>query len=186
VHRRNEAREDEPSEPEAAIYGSLLVPIGLLWVAARHGGIVAVEADLDEAAFAWEVARRCGAPVRFAPGALSASFAQLHEYFAGTRRRFDLTLDFGPMSDFRRRVLEATVAIPWGETRTYGEIARVVGRPGAARAVGTAMATCPMSIVIPCHRVVRADGSPGAYSNTGGACAAAQKRILLRLEGVPL
>ena len=104
---------------------------------------------------------------------------QLAAYFAGTLREFTLPVDLAAASDFTRRVLEATARIPYGETRTYGEIAAAIGMPGATQAVGNALGANPVPIVVPCHRVVRADGSMGWF--TGGAHI---KRALLDLEGV--
>lgn len=102
---------------------------------------------------------------------------QLDEYFAGRRDVFDLPLE-PDGSAFQRRVWRLLAAIPHGETRTYGELAQQLGRPGAARAVGRANATNPLPIVVPCHRVVGADGTL-----TGFAGGVEFKRRLLRLEG---
>ena len=88
---------------------------------------------------------------------------QLDEYFAGTRRDFDVPLDWSLTHGFPRAALQAVCDIPYGETAAYGEVAIRAGSPGAARAVGTACATSPFSIVVPVHRVVRADGSLGRY-----------------------
>lgn len=88
---------------------------------------------------------------------------QLDEYFAGERREFDLALDWRLVRGFTRAALEAVREIPYGETAGYGEVAAHAGSPRAARAVGTACATTPFSIVVPVHRVVRADGSIGEY-----------------------
>lgn len=88
---------------------------------------------------------------------------QLDEYFDGDRRAFDLTLDWRLVRGFTRAALEAVCDIPYGETAGYGEVAIAAGSPRAARAVGTACATTPFSIVVPVHRVVRADGSLGEY-----------------------
>lgn len=88
---------------------------------------------------------------------------QLDEYFAGERQAFDLPLDWRLVRGFTRDALEAVVEIPYGETAGYGEVAAHAGSPRAARAVGTACATTPFSIVVPVHRVVRADGSIGEY-----------------------
>jgi len=88
---------------------------------------------------------------------------QLDEYFVGERREFDLALDWRLVRGFTRAALEAVREIPYGETAGYGEVAVTAGSPGAARAVGTACATTPFSIVVPVHRVVRADGSIGEY-----------------------
>ncbi len=108
--------------------------------------------------------------------ALLAARDQLLAYLEGRRRRFSLTLSPGG-SDFQREVWSALLRIPWGETRTYGELARRLGREGAARAIGTANGANPLPLLIPCHRVVAASGL-GGYS--GGL---ALKRWLLELEG---
>lgn len=102
---------------------------------------------------------------------------QLGEYFAGQRRHFDLPLRFG--ADFRGQVLRAISEIPYGHTASYGEVAEEIGHPGAARAVGTVCRTNPCVLVVPCHRVVRADGALGQYASPGGT---ADKRFLLALE----
>lgn len=104
---------------------------------------------------------------------------QLADYFAGTLREFTVPVDLAAASEFTRRVLEATARIPYGETRTYGEIAMAIGSPGATQAVGNALGANPIPIVIPCHRVIRADGSMGWF--TGGPHI---KRKLLDIEGV--
>lgn len=102
---------------------------------------------------------------------------QLNEYFAGQRTRFDLELDFVG-SDFQRDVWAALLTIPFGETRSYGEIARLVGKPAAVRAVGAANGRNPISIIAPCHRVIGASGSLTGFA--GGLQA---KQFLLALEG---
>lgn len=89
--------------------------------------------------------------------------AQLDEYFAGERRTFDVGLDWRLVRGFTRAALEATLDIPYGEVASYGEVALMADAPRAARAVGTACASSPFSIVVPVHRVVRADGSIGEY-----------------------
>jgi len=88
---------------------------------------------------------------------------QLDDYFAGERRRFDVSLDWRLVQGFTRAALEATLEVPYGEMASYGEVAILAGAPRAARAVGTACARSPFSIVVPVHRVVRADGSIGEY-----------------------
>jgi len=102
---------------------------------------------------------------------------QLDEYFAGERRDFDIALDWRLVRGFTRAALEAVREIPYGETAGYGEVAVSAGRPRAARAVGTACATTPFSIVVPVHRVVRADGSIGEYGGHPEV-----KAFLLELE----
>jgi len=107
--------------------------------------------------------------------------AELDEYFAGRRRRFTMPIDLSSVrSAFHRNVLETLAAqVSFGETVTYGELAVMAGRPGTARAVGTAMATDPVPIGVPCHRVLAAGGRVGGYG--GGVV---MKRALLALEGV--
>ena len=107
---------------------------------------------------------------------------QLDEFFAGRRTEFDVAVDLDAteLSDFQRHVLVTVRAeVPYGETATYGEVAELAGRPGAARAVGTAMARCPVPLFVPCHRVVAAGGI-GGYG--GGPQGIALKRALQDLE----
>lgn len=101
---------------------------------------------------------------------------QLDAYFAGDRTDFDLQLDLGG-SEFQRRVWKALLTIPYGETRSYGEIAQQIGAAGAARAVGLANGRNPISIIVPCHRVIGAGGSLTGY---GGGLD--KKRTLLQIE----
>lgn len=103
---------------------------------------------------------------------------QLREYFDGKRRVFDLQYALEG-TDFERTVWQALLTIPYGETRTYGELARQLGRPSAARAVGRANGLNPISLFVPCHRVIGASGKLTGYA--GGLAA---KECLLRLEGV--
>ncbi|MCC5888710.1 MAG: methylated-DNA--[protein]-cysteine S-methyltransferase [Gammaproteobacteria bacterium] len=111
---------------------------------------------------------------------LAAARGQLEEYFAGARQRFDLPL--APRgTPFQLAVLNALAEIPFGVTRTYGEIARRLGQPTASRAVGAANGRNPLAIVLPCHRVIGSDGSLTGYA--GGLAA---KRWLLRHEGVAI
>ncbi len=105
---------------------------------------------------------------------------QLDEYFRGARRSFDVPLDFALVEGFRRRVLELLCQVPFGELVSYGELARRAGRPQAARAVGAAMRQNPIPILVPCHRVVAADGSLGGF-----AVGLDAKRHLHAIEGVP-
>jgi len=107
---------------------------------------------------------------------LRPAIEQLEEYFAGARTRFELSL-VPPGTAFQKKVWGALVRIPFGGTATYGEIARAVGRPDASRAVGGANHRNPIAIIIPCHRVIGADGSMTGY---GGGLP--RKRLLLELE----
>ncbi len=108
-----------------------------------------------------------------------AWLAHLQAYFAGKHHAFPLPIAWQILSPFQRRALQAVFAIPYGETRTYGEIATQIGQPGAARAVGRAVATNPMPIVIPCHRVISASGKLHGFSGPGGL---RTKARLLALE----
>lgn len=111
------------------------------------------------------------------PRVLAPVAAQLDEYFAGERRVFGLSLDLGG-TPFQRRVWEALREIPYGSTIAYGELARCVERPDSVRAVAAAVGRTPVPIIVPCHRVVGADGSLTGY---GGGLP--RKRALLELEG---
>ena len=102
---------------------------------------------------------------------------EIEEYFAGNRRGFDLPLDFALSSGFRQVVQRHLSDIAYGHTESYKDVAEIVGNPRAVRAVGTACATNPLPVVVPCHRVLRTDGTLGGY--VGGAEA---KAILLNLE----
>ena len=110
---------------------------------------------------------------------LDAAQAQLAEYFAGRRRAFELPLDPPTMTEFRAAVHAQLTEIGYGETVTYRDVAKMLGRPGATRAVGSACGANPLLIVRPCHRVLRSDGGLGGYA--GGLAA---KRFLLALEDI--
>jgi methylated-DNA-[protein]-cysteine S-methyltransferase len=109
--------------------------------------------------------------------------AQVRAYLAGERDTIDAPVDWTVLEPFQADVLRLVVAIPAGETRTYGQLAAALGRPGGARAVGRANAMNPMPLVLPCHRVVAADGGMGGYSGPGGV---ETKAWLLRREGAAL
>ena len=115
-----------------------------------------------------------------APGSvLAEAVRQLEQYFGGSRRDFDLPFDIEG-SEFERRVLEELVRVPYGTTVGYGELADLAGYPGAARAVGSVMRNNQLMIVLPCHRVIGADGSLRGYGGLG--CGLDNKRWLLELE----
>ena len=116
-----------------------------------------------------------------APGhpTLRAAAAQLAEYFAGQRQQFALPLDLRRGTEFQRAVWQTLLSIPFGQTTHYGALAARIGRPRAVRALGAAVGRNPISIIVPCHRVIGADGSLTGYA--GGLD---RKTTLLRLEGV--
>jgi len=109
---------------------------------------------------------------------LAQAVAQLREYFAGERTTFDLPLDLQGGTPFQQSVWQALLAIPRGGTTSYGLLSQRIGRPAAVRAVGAAVGRNPLSVVVPCHRVLGADGSLTGYA--GGL---ARKTALLQLEG---
>lgn len=108
---------------------------------------------------------------------LHAAAAELDEYFAGALREFTVPIDWRQVDGFTAEALRTVMTIPYGETAAYGEVAILAGRPRAARAVGTACARSPWSIIVPVHRVVRADGLVGPYGNNPET-----KRFLINLE----
>jgi methylated-DNA-[protein]-cysteine S-methyltransferase len=121
--------------------------------------------------------------VKFAPRRVAEMADQLRDYLKGQRREFTIPIDWSVLRPFQQSALQATFAIPFGETRTYGELAHQIGHPRAARAVGRAEATNPMPLIIPCHRVVGADGKLHGY---GGGEGLPTKEWLLKLEGAVL
>ncbi|ONK09885.1 methylated-DNA--[protein]-cysteine S-methyltransferase [Streptomyces sp. MP131-18] len=159
-------------------YRTVDTPVGSLLLAATERGLVRVAfAVQDHEAVLADLAERVSPRILAAPARLDAAGRQLDEYFAGRRTRFDLPLDLALAKGFRREVLAQLPRIAYGSTESYARVAAAAGSPRAVRAVGTACATNPLPLVIPCHRVVRSDGSAGGYA--GGAAA---KHHLLALE----
>lgn len=170
--------------PGTISYASLESPLGTVWLAATSRGLARVSSGSNELEFTFELEREFGTAPVWDPDGLEPMIRQLDEYFAGDRTVFDLPLDLSRASEFQRAVLETVRQVPYGEVQSYGEIAFAVGKPRAARAVGGVMATNPISIVIPCHRIVRSDGSHGEYAFRAlGAHGATMKEVLLQLEG---
>lgn len=153
-------------------------PVGALLLAATSEGLVRVafEGEGHDAVLGL-LAERISSRILLAPSRLDAPARQLGEYFDGVRRQFDLALDLRLARGFRRLVLDHLRAIPYGTTSSYATVAAAAGSPAAVRAVGSACATNPVPVVVPCHRVVRSDGAIGQY--LGGVDA---KKALLALE----
>ena len=159
-------------------YRTLDTPVGPLLLAATAQGLVRVAFEREDFdAVLAALASRVSPRVLEAPRRLDEAAVELEEYFTGTRRRFDLPLDRALSTGFREKVQRVLPRIDYGSTRSYKEIAELVGSPRAVRAVGTACATNPLPIVVPCHRVLRTDGALGGY--VGGLDA---KTALLTLE----
>lgn len=159
-------------------YRTIDTPVGPLLLAATETGLVRVAFEREGFDAVLEsLADRISPRVLEAPRRLDTAAAELDEYFAGTRRAFDLVLDRRLSSGFRGEVQRYLPHIGYGRTQTYAEVAEHVGNPRAVRAVGSACATNPLPVVVPCHRVLRSDGSLGGY--LGGLEA---KTTLLGLE----
>jgi methylated-DNA-[protein]-cysteine S-methyltransferase len=153
--------------------------LGDVWLAVSENGLVAVEYPAIQPDFVAYLEKRYGNGIEFAPEKVREAVEQLREYAAGKRREFTMPIDWSVLNAFQQKALKITFAIPYGETRTYKEIAIALGNPLAARAVGRAQATNPMPIVLPCHRVVGSDGKLHGY---GGGEGMSTKAWLLTLE----
>lgn len=147
--------------------------------AAGNGGLKRLMLPGRPTADAQAVARRHWPGAEYVPNLLPRFQAQLQRFFDGCPVAFRVRLDLSGRTDFQRDVLLACAAIPFGETLTYGQLAELVGHPGAARAVGSVMASNLIPIVIPCHRVVAANRQLGGFSAPGGTDT---KKRLLQLE----
>lgn len=159
-------------------YRTVDTPVGSLLLAATDRGLVRVAyAREDHELVLRSLSERLSPRILNAPKRLDATARELDEYFAGIRTGFDLPLDFSLSKGFRRTVLAHLTGIAYGHTESYAQVALATGSPRAVRAVGSACATNPLPLVVPCHRVVRSDGSFGGYA--GGPDA---KQALLALE----
>lgn len=157
--------------------------IGTIWVAASDDGLVGVSLWDEPDRFFAEVSHRTGdAPhMNDQPGQhVETALAELTAYLRGELREFKTPIEWDILKPFQRAVLEQVAAVPYGKTASYGSIAERIGRPGAVRAVGRANATNPVPILIPCHRILGADGKLHGYGARGGL---ETKAWLLRLEG---
>jgi methylated-DNA-[protein]-cysteine S-methyltransferase len=180
LHARLAAAADRDDVLDVA-YRAVDSPVGSLLIAATPVGLVRLAFGREgHDAVLQNLSDRVSSRLLHAPARLDAVAHQLDEYFSGRRHSFDVPLDWQLSKGFRRTVLgHLAVDIDYGTTASYGTLARLSGSPKAVRAVGTTCATNPIPVVVPCHRVVRADGTLGGYR--GGPAA---KRALLDLEGV--
>ncbi|MDP9868389.1 MULTISPECIES: methylated-DNA--[protein]-cysteine S-methyltransferase [Streptosporangium] len=162
-------------------YRTLDTPVGPLLLAATERGLVRVAyAREDHDKVLQQLAGSLSPRLLRAPARLENATRQIEEYFTGRRNLFDLPLDLCLAHGFRRTVLTHLSEIGYGATASYAAVAAAAGSPKAVRAVGTACATNPLPVIVPCHRVVRSDGTLGQY--VGGTDA---KKVLLALEATP-
>lgn len=155
-------------------------PLGSVLVVAGPGGVERICLPGSDRIAAVAAAAQRSPEGELRPDEVAVQAAtELGEYFAGDRRSFDVPVDLDSLRGFRRAVIEAAAGIPFGQTRSYGELASAAGSPGAVRAAGSAMGANPVPLIVPCHRVIRADGSFGQYG--GGE---PTKRWLLEFERV--
>jgi methylated-DNA-[protein]-cysteine S-methyltransferase len=163
-------------------YAVTETPIGRMLLARNQAGALVastfVPDDTTEAAVVDRLAHALSPRVLRLPRALDDARRQLEEYFTGQRHGFDLTTDLVLATPFQRSVLTALRTVGYGERATYGKVATLIDRPAASRAVGTALGSNPLCVVLPCHRVV---GSTGRLTGYAGGVAA--KKFLLDLEG---
>jgi methylated-DNA-[protein]-cysteine S-methyltransferase len=177
LHSRLE-RDAEHADLLDVAYRTLDTPLGSLLLAATPAGLVRVAyANEGHDAVLASLADKVSPRILRAPARLDGAAREIDEYFAGSRTHFDLPLDLRLTDGFRREVIEHLAEIGYGHRESYAAVAAAIGRPRAVRAVGTACARNPLPLVIPCHRVVRTDGSIGQY--VGGVDA---KQTLLTLE----
>ena len=153
-------------------------PVGTLLLMATPKGIVRIAFETENRDdVLGEVAEHVSPRILEAPRRLDPLRRELDRYFAGKLRDFDVPIDWSLTGDFARRVLRRTARIPYGSVASYGDVAMDVGTPSGARAVGNALGSNPIPVVVPCHRVVRTGGAIGGY---GGGLP--RKRWLLALE----
>ena len=177
LHADLETAADHGGELDIA-YTTYDSPVGPLLLAATEVGLLRVAYEIEDHDRVLEtISARISPRILRAPKRLEETKRELDEYFAGRRTTFDLPLDLGLSAGFRQLVQRELAHIAYGHTRSYGQVAAAVGNPKAVRAVGTACATNPLPVVLPCHRVLRSDGSLGGYA--GGP---ATKAVLLTLE----
>jgi methylated-DNA-[protein]-cysteine S-methyltransferase len=159
-------------------YRTVDSPVGTLLLAATTVGLVRVAyRSEDHDVVLQTLADRISPRILHAPARLDTAARELEEYFTGARHTFDIPLDWRLSAGFRATVLQRLPDIGYGQTASYAAVAALAGNPKAVRAVGSACATNPLPVVVPCHRVVRSDGSMGGY--LGGIEA---KHTLLTLE----
>ena len=154
-------------------------PLGVIWLGVTQNGLASISFSEKQSDYEEELAGRGYEQITTDYDCANAFSSQIQEFLHGERRQFDLPIDWSIMTPFQQQVLLATQAIPYGETRSYAQIAAQIGKPKAARTVGRAQATNPIPLVIPCHRVIGSDGKMHGYGGRGGT---RTKAWLLALE----
>jgi methylated-DNA-[protein]-cysteine S-methyltransferase len=155
--------------------------LGDIWVAVGKNGLVAVIVGCSEDEMRAFLAPH-SAEIMRDEAKVDPYTEQIRQYIVGDRHDFEMPIDWTVLTPFQEKALRMVNLIPYGETRTYGDVARELGQPGASRAVGNANARNPMPLVIPCHRVLGSDNRLRGY---GGGNGLETKAWLLRMEGVP-
>jgi methylated-DNA-[protein]-cysteine S-methyltransferase len=177
-------------QPTIIRMAAVAAPWGPIHVAVSDLGIVALDTLTPRETFVAALEQRFRGDVKAGPsGLLDEASRQLEEYLRGERRAFSLSIDLADRPVWDRTVLAAVAEIPWGEVMSYGMVARTIDRPGAARAVGGAVARSPIGIVVPCHRVIAGDGTLGGYGGDWyGSLEQGLdlKRELLAMEGLDI
>lgn len=196
MHRPIVPQPDDPADDRIAVLTTLASPWGPLHIAATGCGVAAVSwVGPVEDIRTWLIRKRdltVVAPVTIPRDderrvLLDRTTGALERWLEGEPEPFDLPLDLRGLSPWDQQVLRGVRRIPWGTTESYGGVARMIGRRGAARAVGGAVGRNPIGVIIPCHRVIAGDGTLGGYGNDAwGSHLERQelKRALLRVEGV--
>lgn len=163
-----------------AYFGKVETPgIGTVWVAVGPKGLIAADFGKTGDGFVAALRRRGFFPEEN-PKKVAGLLTQAKQYSGGKTSALKAKIDWSVVGDFARRVLQETMEIPRGNTRSYGEVAARIGHPGAARAVGNALARNPFPLWVPCHRVIKSDGSLGGFGGSGAG--ARLKEYLLKLE----
>ena len=169
------------SSTENIYFGSLKgTPLGEIWLATTEKGLAAVHWAKNQSSFEAYLVNRFDRPILRNDVEISRAAKQIKEYLTGKRTAFQLEIDWSLMRPFQQKVLRITCSIPYGETRTYSDIAHQLGNPRAARAVGHAQATNPLPLIVPCHRVIGVDGKLHGY---GAGKGLPTKEWLLLKEG---
>lgn len=155
-------------------------PIGVLILSASEEGLIGLDFQIELSLVEDNLKNKGFTILKQKSPLLERAKLEIEEYFAGNRKNFTIPVNWSIFPDFQSKVLRATISIPYGATRTYAEIAQLIGHPGSARAVGQAEAKNPIPIIIPCHRVIGSDGKLHGYGAPGGI---QTKAWLLQHEG---